>query len=227
MRLPLLGARPAHVLERLTIEPLEQRQALCRRRCHEVRAVLCARFALERLEAGCERALLAWIVGVRDHRGDEEPDARGLRARCLRGGQDRIRDFVEHRDLGRQEQRAATCVVIALATREPRALAHERRAAEQCTHAPNLFAPSYEILSECRCRHVRLLGQRLRRESSPTAWSTARAVSAMYVSDGFTHDDDTMHEPSVTNTFGASHTWFQRLSTDVRGSLPMRAVPLS
>ena len=38
----------------------------------------------------------------------------------------------------------------------------------------------------------------------------------MYVNDGFTHDDDTMHEPSVTNTFGASHTWLKRLSTDVR-----------
>ena len=49
----------------------------------------------------------------------------------------------------------------------------------------------------------------------------------MYVNDGFTHDEDTMHEPSVTNTFGASQTWFQRFSTDDYGSLPMRAVPIS
>ena len=49
----------------------------------------------------------------------------------------------------------------------------------------------------------------------------------MYVSDGFTHADDTMPEPSVTKTFGASHTWLCEFSTDVFGSRPMRAVPIS
>src|SRR3954451_603105 len=49
----------------------------------------------------------------------------------------------------------------------------------------------------------------------------------MYVSDGLTHDADTMHEPSVTNTFGASHTWLCAFNTDVFGSRPMRAVPIS
>ena len=47
------------------------------------------------------------------------------------------------------------------------------------------------------------------------------------MSDGFTQAADTMHEPSVTKTFGASHTWLCELSTDVFGSRPMRAVPIS
>ena len=40
--------------------------------------------------------------------------------------------------------------------------------------------------------------------SSETAKSQARAVSAMYVSDGFTHEEDTMQAPSVINRFLAS-----------------------
>src|ERR1700746_699906 len=39
---------------------------------------------------------------------------------------------------------------------------------------------------------------------SDTAKSQARAVSAMYVSDGFTQEEDTMHAPSVRNRFLAS-----------------------
>ena len=35
------------------------------------------------------------------------------------------------------------------------------------------------------------------------------------------------HEPSVTNTFGASQTWLCELRTEVFGSLPIRAVPIS
>src|SRR5690606_10338284 len=50
--------------------------------------------------------------------------------------------------------------------------------------------------------------------SSDVAKSTARAVSAMYVSEGFTHAADVIHAPSVTNTFGASHTWLFPFSTD-------------
>ena len=69
--------------------------------------------------------------------------------------------------------------------------------------------------------------QRLPRFSSSTANAEARAVSAMYVSDGLTHAAEVMHAPSVTNTFGASHTWLWPLSTDVFGSRPMRAVPIS
>src|SRR5262249_16939847 len=68
---------------------------------------------------------------------------------------------------------------------------------------------------------------RFRFFSSFTAKSAARAVSAMYVSDGFWHAADVMHEPSVTNTFGASHTWLCAFSTEVFGSRPMRAVPIS
>src|SRR5437867_1218578 len=49
----------------------------------------------------------------------------------------------------------------------------------------------------------------------------------MYVSDGFGQAVDAMHEPSVTKTFGASHTWLCELRTDVLGSRPMRAVPIS
>jgi hypothetical protein len=47
------------------------------------------------------------------------------------------------------------------------------------------------------------------------------------VSDGFTHEAEVMQLPSVTKTFGASHTWLWALSTDVFGSRPMRAVPIS
>jgi hypothetical protein len=47
---------------------------------------------------------------------------------------------------------------------------------------------------------------RFRRLSSSTAKSAARAVNAMYDSDGFWHAVEAMHEPSVTNTFAASHT---------------------
>ena len=36
-----------------------------------------------------------------------------------------------------------------------------------------------------------------------------------------------MHAPSVTKTFGASWTWLCAFSTDVFGSRPMRAVPIS
>lgn len=49
-------------------------------------------------------------------------------------------------------------------------------------------------------------GYRLRRVSSSTAKAAARAVSAMYVSDGFWHAVDAMQAPSVTKTLGASHT---------------------
>ena len=37
--------------------------------------------------------------------------------------------------------------------------------------------------------------------NSLTAWSAALAVKAMYVSEGFTQDDDAIKEPSVTKTF--------------------------
>ena len=62
---------------------------------------------------------------------------------------------------------------------------------------------------------------------SPTAQSQALAVSAIYVSDGFTHELDVMQAPSVTNTFFTACTWFQPLRTEVFGSRPMRAVPIS
>src|SRR5216117_1630968 len=45
--------------------------------------------------------------------------------------------------------------------------------------------------------------------------------------DGFTHDDEAMQAPSVTNRLRASHTWLLPFSTDVLGSRPMRAVPIS
>src|SRR5205809_7864026 len=45
--------------------------------------------------------------------------------------------------------------------------------------------------------------------------------------EGFTHEDDAMHAPSVTNRLGTSHAWLLALSTDVLGSRPMRAEPIS
>src|SRR5215471_723162 len=62
---------------------------------------------------------------------------------------------------------------------------------------------------------------------SETAKSQARAVSAMYVSDGFTQEEETMQAPSVRKRFFASWAWLCWLSTEVFGSRPMRAVPIS
>src|SRR5207245_9307517 len=45
--------------------------------------------------------------------------------------------------------------------------------------------------------------------------------------DGFTHEDDAMQAPSVRNRLGASHAWLLPFKTDVLGSRPMRAVPIS
>ena len=60
--------------------------------------------------------------------------------------------------------------------------------------------------------------------SSLTAKSAARAVSAIYVSDGLGHAVDVMQAPSVTKTFGATHTWLCAFSTDVLGSRPKTSV---
>src|SRR5262245_14107228 len=49
----------------------------------------------------------------------------------------------------------------------------------------------------------------------------------MYVSDGFTHDDDVMHEPSVTKTFLTACIWLKPFSTEVFASRPIRSVPIS
>ncbi len=49
----------------------------------------------------------------------------------------------------------------------------------------------------------------------------------MYVSDGFTHEEETMPAPSVTNKFLASCNWLCGFSTEVLGSCPIRAVPIS
>src|SRR5215471_19127059 len=49
----------------------------------------------------------------------------------------------------------------------------------------------------------------------------------MYVSDGFTHDAEVMHAPSVMKRFGMSCTWLCAFRTEVFGSRPMRAVPIS
>ena len=57
--------------------------------------------------------------------------------------------------------------------------------------------------------------------------SQARTVSAMVVSVGPQVPLVTKQLLSVTNTLGASHTWFIALSTEVFGSLPMRAPPHS
>jgi hypothetical protein len=43
--------------------------------------------------------------------------------------------------------------------------------------------------------------------NSFTAKSAARAVRAIYVSEGFTQDAETIAEPSVTKTFFAPQTW--------------------
>jgi hypothetical protein len=60
-----------------------------------------------------------------------------------------------------------------------------------------------------------------------TACAQARAVSAMYVSEGFATPSDAIAAPSVTSRFGTSCAWFQPFSTDVFGSRPMRAPPIS
>ncbi len=60
-----------------------------------------------------------------------------------------------------------------------------------------------------------------------TAGSTALAVSAMYVIEGFWFAVDAMLAPSVQKRFGTSHDWFQPLSTLLARSFPIRAVPIS
>src|ERR1700677_857601 len=60
-----------------------------------------------------------------------------------------------------------------------------------------------------------------------TAYLTARAVRAMKVSDGLTHDVEDMQDPSVTKRWVTSCAWLCSFSTDSRGSLPMRAPPNS
>ncbi len=49
----------------------------------------------------------------------------------------------------------------------------------------------------------------------------------MYVSDGFWHAGEVMAAPSITNRFATSHAWLCAFSTNVAGSRPMRAVPIS
>src|SRR5579871_2297462 len=63
--------------------------------------------------------------------------------------------------------------------------------------------------------------------NSLTAWSAARAVNAIYVNEGFWQAAEAINDPSVTNTFGASHTWLNLLSTEDFGSFPILAVPIS
>src|SRR5450432_4295635 len=62
---------------------------------------------------------------------------------------------------------------------------------------------------------------------SLTAWSAARAARAIKVNDGFWQADEVMHAPSVTYTFFESQTWLKPFRTEVFGSLPIRAVPIS
>src|SRR5260370_9429149 len=63
--------------------------------------------------------------------------------------------------------------------------------------------------------------------NSETAKSQARAVSAMYVSEGLTQEADVMHAPSGRKRFFASCAWLCSFKTDVLASRPMRAVPIS
>ena len=54
------------------------------------------------------------------------------------------------------------------------------------------------VMAEPSRRGARVFHQRLWRVISRTAWSAARAVSAMYVIDGFWQAELVMHAPSVT-----------------------------
>src|SRR5439155_15021744 len=60
-----------------------------------------------------------------------------------------------------------------------------------------------------------------------TAYTAARAVSAMYVMEGFWFADEAMQAPSVTNRFFTSWHWLWAFRTEVFGSRPIRAVPIS
>jgi len=57
--------------------------------------------------------------------------------------------------------------------------------------------------------------------------SQARAVSAISVSVGLCHPDDTQQTPSVTITLGASQHVFSAFTTDLCGEVPMRLPPIS
>src|SRR5688572_25291425 len=62
---------------------------------------------------------------------------------------------------------------------------------------------------------------------SSVMYSQARIVRARIVKVGLWFADETKLAPSVTNTFFTSCIWLKLFSTELFGSLPMRAVPSS
>src|SRR5207253_2298569 len=99
--------------------------------------------------------------------------------------ENRVRHLVQERNVFRREGRVR--IGLGPAAAEQRIAAHECDTAEDRGDAKNCFAPRDEF---------RLGHQRFLRFNSPTAKSAALAVSAMYVSEGFTHAADAMHDPS-------------------------------
>ena len=87
----------------------------------------------------------------------------------------------------------------------------------QAHDVPNLFVTDGACMASSSCVNPSITYMAL----------TARAVSAMYVIDGLTQELLVMHAPSVTNRLGTSCAWLWALSTDVFGSRPIRAVPIS
>src|SRR5207248_3329607 len=85
-----------HVRLLLAVEPLEQRQSLCRLGRHE-------RSLLQLPHASAEDLLLAVFVGIGDHQRHEGSDVGRLRPRGLGFGQDRLRHLVEQGDVLRAE----------------------------------------------------------------------------------------------------------------------------
>src|SRR5262249_46479004 len=155
--------------------------------------------------------LRALGVRVGDHQRHERASLGRLRARRRRLRQHRLGDFVEQRDVGWREKTRSLRGRLrerAVVEREGEQTiaADERDAADESGHVP-------QHVASCE-RH------KFPRFSSSTANAAARAVSAMYVNDGFWQPDETMHAPSVTKTFVQSQTWLWPFSTEVFGSRP-------
>src|SRR6478672_11729802 len=98
--------------------------------------------------------------------------------------------------------------------------------------SPRAAEPQKELdLTESRRLSARRAAQpqnyKFPRLYSSVMYSQARIVSARIVKVGLWFADDTKLAPSVTNTFFTSCIWLYLFSTELFGSLPMRAVPSS
>src|SRR5688572_8574140 len=166
----------------LAIELLEEREPLLRRRGHEAHGVRLLARLVQLAHSLAEDLLVFRLVRVGDHERHEGAGPRRLRPRGLRLGKHRLRHLIEERDVLGGELADALVVrgrTPALAGGEQRGPADEADAAEDEADAADGLTAMDDFARVFRCGHRCYSTQRLRRLSSLTAWSAARAVSAM------------------------------------------------